>query len=410
MFLCHKANIERINEQHSQFSYHQLHNFISDSPWAHQPILDKLSQTAASTFNQEKDIGLHIDESGWRKKGKYSVGVGKQYCGNLGKTDNCQVAVFAALSQNDYSALVDTRLYLPKSWTDDQARCDKAKIPETERVFKTKLDLALEIITHQREIGVNFTYVSLDAFYGSSIPFTQNLDDMGMEFIGDVRINQKIYLNKPGLVLKEKKGRKGKQPTRLIPDQKPTTVGEYMDSLKEKDYKRFTIRNTAKRKLKVKAHAAKIYLYDQTKHIFVERTLILRKNLNKKASPTIDYAFTNMSIKQITLKQIIKRHAQRYFIEHSFKEAKSTLGMHQFQTRKWQSWYHQVCINMLMVLFMMLQKIKSFKLFPILSANDIKLLVALAFKDFFDKRKTIDMFYERYRKRQIDINYCYVHT
>jgi SRSO17 transposase len=95
-----------------------------------------------------KLTGLILDETGTVMKGDKSVGVGWLYCGNVGKTANSQVAVMACLSNGDFASMVDARLYLPKDWSNDPERCEKAGIPEEERLFKTKLDLAYEIILH----------------------------------------------------------------------------------------------------------------------------------------------------------------------------------------------------------------------------------------------------------------------
>ena len=96
------------------------------------------------------------------KKGDKSVGVGWQYCGNAGKVTNSQVAVFACLSNGDYASKVDARLYLPKDWCDDPSRCQQAGVPETERIFKTKLELTREIIDHQVSNGISFDFIEAD--------------------------------------------------------------------------------------------------------------------------------------------------------------------------------------------------------------------------------------------------------
>jgi FOG: Transposase len=116
--------------------YFGLQHFISDSPWDAQELMDHVSLEVSSNMPNQKLIGLHIDESGNRKKGKHSIGVAPQYCGNVGKIDNSQVAVFAALSQGDFASIIDSKLYLPKSWTDNKARLDKAKVPQEKEHLK----------------------------------------------------------------------------------------------------------------------------------------------------------------------------------------------------------------------------------------------------------------------------------
>src|ERR1035437_1682823 len=130
------------------------------------PILAEAAKDVNALFEGQGHVALIIDESGEEKKGDKSVGVGHQYCGNLGKTCNSQVAVFGALASDNMVSIIDTRLYLPKSWTDDPERCKNAHIPEQEIVFKTKTELALEIIIAQRAMGIRFDWINADGLYG----------------------------------------------------------------------------------------------------------------------------------------------------------------------------------------------------------------------------------------------------
>ena len=108
--------------------------------------------------------GLKIDESGWVKKGDKSVGVGHQYCGNVGKVSNSQVAVFACLNNGHFASKIDARLYLPKDWCNDAERCQEAGIPKEEMAFRSKLELAALIVSHQKEQGIVFDFVTADGY------------------------------------------------------------------------------------------------------------------------------------------------------------------------------------------------------------------------------------------------------
>ena len=123
--------------------------FISDSNWDSRAVIDQVAKDVSQSLPKQTLTGLLIDESGWVRKGDKSVGVGHQYCGNVGKTANSQVAVYGCLSNGKHVSLVDCRLYLPASWTTDSERCKEADIPVEERTFKTKQELAVEIIKRQ---------------------------------------------------------------------------------------------------------------------------------------------------------------------------------------------------------------------------------------------------------------------
>jgi SRSO17 transposase len=136
IYLSPYRNIERISEE-IQEDYFSLQHFISDSQWDYRLLIDKISQKTNQIIPREKLVSLIIDETGMVKKRNHSVGVAKQYCGNVGKIENCQVAVLGCLASGDFSTLVDARLYLPESWTNNPNRCKNVGIPEPEQEFKT---------------------------------------------------------------------------------------------------------------------------------------------------------------------------------------------------------------------------------------------------------------------------------
>ena len=119
-------NIERISEE-SGTDYYQMQHFISESKWDAREVVNQVALEVSTVLPKRKLTGLIIDESGWVKKGDKSVGVGWQYCGNVGKISNSQVAVFACLSNGDFASMIDSRLYLPKDWCDDPERCYEAE-------------------------------------------------------------------------------------------------------------------------------------------------------------------------------------------------------------------------------------------------------------------------------------------
>jgi SRSO17 transposase len=184
ILMSEQSNIERISEEMFA-NYNQMQHFISDSPWDYRPLMDQVALDVSESLPKQKLTGLLIDESGWEKKGRKSVGVAPQYCGGVGKVANSQVAVFGALSNGDFASLVDARLYLPQSWCDDPDRCDEVGIPEDERTFKKKWQIALDIVAHQQSLGVSFDYVGGDGYYGNSIDFAQAIDAMGLIYMLD---------------------------------------------------------------------------------------------------------------------------------------------------------------------------------------------------------------------------------
>ncbi|NJO02511.1 MAG: IS701 family transposase [Bacteroidia bacterium] len=249
------SNLQRLSETGVCNDYYQTQHFISDSSWDAQALMDHVSKEASSNFTTNKLIGLHIDETGVRKKGKQSIGVDRQYCGNIGKIDNSQVAVYAALSQGDFATLIDSKLYLPKSWTSDKQRLEKAKVNLDRREFKTKQELALEIINHQISLKTRFDYIGGDALYGADQKLTDAIDAMAIPFLMDIRENQHVYPEEPQIRVPKQKSNRGRKPKIPKPDIVAISVSEYMKTLKHDDFMLIKVRNTAKGKLKCLYHS-----------------------------------------------------------------------------------------------------------------------------------------------------------
>ncbi len=140
---------------------------------------------------------LLFDESGFAKKGEASAGVARQWNGRLGKVDNCQVGVFAALCRDGMASLIDTRLYLPERWTNDVARCERAAIPEDAQQYQSKTQLALAMLKVAQQRGVRFGYVGIDGGYGKEPAFLRGVDGLGCRFVADVHCDQTLYLEDP---------------------------------------------------------------------------------------------------------------------------------------------------------------------------------------------------------------------
>jgi SRSO17 transposase len=246
-----KKNMERMEERVPNADEQQLQQMLTDSPWEHQAVIDQVALEADQWLGGHPNSCLLIDESGFKKAGKHSVGVARQWCGRLGKVDNCQVGVFAALGRDRRVTLVDERLYLPETWCDDPKRCEQAGIPEAQRVFKTKVALALEMVAHQRRIGVRFSWVGADGFYGNDPAFLRGLDTMGEVFVADVHCNQLIFLEDPKPTVKQKKGKRGRNPTKLEANAPSLRVDQWQAEQPAEAWQRVKVRDSTRGVLEV---------------------------------------------------------------------------------------------------------------------------------------------------------------
>lgn len=405
LVLSDLKNIERISEALNA-DYHKMQHFITESNWDARSVIDQVAKQVDQSLPNRKLTGLLIDESGWVKKGTKSVGVDHQYCGNVGKTSNSQEAVFGCLCNDQYASLVDTRLYLPKSWSEAPVRCEVAGIPREDRDFKTKPELAGEIVRHQLDLGISFDYVGADGLYGNDTAFTRSVNDMGLVYMLDIHRNQKIHLEKPELYIPERKSNKGRTPKKLKASTASVNAEGYVKTLSSKDWEKLNIRDSAKGKLKGLFHFKTVYIWEKTTDTVEKRLLVVSKRKTKEGVE-IKYSFTNAELVQYTKQALAYMQAQRFFIEHSFKEQKQIVGMDHFQTRKWKSWHHQIALNMLVGSFMLKEKLLNQEEIPLLSARDIMDFMVYKFYREMTDELMLEKLKQRHKKRQRDIDYCY---
>jgi len=406
IFMSELSNIERISEE--MFAkYHQMQHFITESPWDYRVLMDQVSLDVSCSLPKRKLTGLIVDESGWEKKGDKSVGVAPQYCGNVGKVSNSQVAVFGALSNGDFASIVDARLYLPESWSDNSFRCEEAGIPEDDRRFKMKWEIAIDMIRHQQALGVSFDYVGGDGYYGNSVELSEAVNSMGYVYMFDIHSNLIIYLEKPEIGVPPSTSKRGRKPCKVKPMAEGIRADRYMSELSETDWLHLEVRNTAKGKLTGDYHFHTVYIWDEENHRMLCRLLVIRRTLTKKGDYEYKYSFTNASPEQYTERGIAYMQAQRFFVEHCIKENKQILGMDKYQTRKWLAWQHQIALNLLLSTFVLKEKLHGFDNLPLLSARDIKRWIIFKLYKQMSEDDMIDQIFERHCRRQTDINIAF---
>jgi len=406
LLLSENRNIEKLSETMNS-NYYQMQHFITESTWSGRDLIDQVAKEVNSLLPKRKLTGLIIDESGWVKKGKKSVGVGHQYCGNVGKLSNSQVAVFAALNNGDFSSMVDARLYLPQDWCLDTERCEQAGIPETERSFKTKLELAYEIVEHQSK-QIDFDFVCADGYYGNDADFARKINELGYLYMLDIHSNQAIYTEPVEFEIPARKSSKGPTPTKLKASKPSISVEKYMHMLIDEDWQELTVRNTTKGKLTGYYHFAKVYIWNKLENQIEQRLLVIRKTISPHKELEIKYSFTNANLDQYTPEVIAYMQAQRFFVEHCIKESKQILGIDQFQTRKWNAWLHQTALNFMVSSFILKEKLRNNEDLPLISARDIKDLIMFQLYKQMSDEQMFERIIHRHIRRQKDINNAYL--
>ncbi len=166
----------------------------------------------------------------------------RQWNGRLGKVDYCQVGVFAALTDGSHSALVDKRLYLPETWTSDAGCCKAARIPEKECQYRSKTQLAWEMIQSAADRGMHFGWVAVDSLYGSAPWLLHAIDDPGKRYVADVRSNQSVHTMEPRPRLPERVGSRGRRPTKPRLDSRPVRIDRLFDREDIRKWRRIRVR------------------------------------------------------------------------------------------------------------------------------------------------------------------------
>ncbi|AKB51467.1 Mobile element protein [Methanosarcina barkeri str. Wiesmoor] len=331
-----------------------LSHFISTSPWRPADLLKSVRTYAIKTIG--KNGVLILDESSIKKSGNSSVGVSHQYCGNLGKKNNCQVGVFLAYFKKQKRMLIDERLYLPQKWINDKARCLKAKIPPEKIKFRTKHELGLEMIDNAIEEGIPFSYVTMDGFYGENPELLTELENRGLTFVADVAVDTLVYIEEPLVGIPEKKGTRGRKPTisKVL-----NTLSTRIDSLSSSidGWKLIKVRKTERGYKKVYFKAIKVWRRQNKLPCEKPLWLLISKDVE---SNDIKYSLCNAS-EDTSLDELAKMQSSRYWIERAFQDAKVYCGMSEYMVRSWNAWHHHMALVMLAMLILLSYKIKFMK-------------------------------------------------
>ena len=229
--------------------HQSLHHLVADAPWSDEAMLQRVrGYVLAAMRKQEAVVAWIVDDTGFPKKGKESVGVARQYCGQLGKSDNCRVAVSLSVSTATFSVPVAYRLYLPESWVGDTARRKKTGVPAAIQ-FQTKPRIALDQIRQAVEQDVPRGVVLADAAYGMDSQFRAGLQALQLEYAVGVQSSVSVW--EPGkqpLPAKPRK-QKGRPPKLLRRDEnhQPVSTKQLAHALPETAWQAISWREGSKR-------------------------------------------------------------------------------------------------------------------------------------------------------------------
>lgn len=367
-----KRNLERMVEAVPDAVWHKQQHFTTYSSWDADGLMARVARDANRLIGGQDDSFLLGDESGFSQKGDKSVGVARQWNGRLGKIDNCQVGVFTALAHRNRVTLIAARLFLPEEWTNDKERCRRAGVPEDRLHHRTKPQLLLELVKKHRADGLQFAWVSVDAFYGNDPAFLRGLDDESETFMADVHCDQCIYWDDPKPYRPRRKSKRGRKPTRLKTRRKSIRVDRWATKQPASAWQTMTLRQTTKGELTVRVLHRLVWLWNGKEERARQWHLIVCEKTAE--TPQRKYSLSNAS-HDTSFKRLAYMQSQRYWVERALQDAKSQAGLAEYQVRQWNGWHHHMAMTMLVQLFLLETKITHTNQCPLLCCADVRWLL-----------------------------------
>lgn len=342
-----------------------MQQLVGQSPWEWSPVWERLGQRM--TKELEPDAAWVIDDTGFPKQGKHSVGVARQYSGSLGKVANCQVAVSLHHVGEMGSTILAWRLYLPESWADDPARRQEVGVPE-EVTFKAKWELALDLIDQVRGWGLPDRIVIADSGYGDTTEFRDALEARQLPYVVGVSPDLGVWTKPPKINIAEYRGRGAPARRYQYGSQRPSAVRDL--ALKAKGWKKVRWREGTKgwlesRFLAVRVQPSHGYVHGQPPH---KEVWLLVQWPEGEPEPT-KYFLGDLPASH-SLRRLVRLAKGRWKIEQDYQQLKEELGLDHYEGRSWAGWHHHVTLVMLAHAFLTLETLRNKKNFWVDPAKD----------------------------------------
>ena len=353
-----RKSIEQIALNVVDGKVRSMQRLISDVVWDEEKILTKYRSMINEDLGDPNGV-LIFDETGFVKKGNDSAGVARQYCGGIGKVENCQVGVFAGYASRYGYCLLDTRLFIPEKWfTDDYAvRRGKCNFPETLK-FKTKPQLAAEMFQElEKQDELPFKFVVADCLYGSSREFIEAIENcVGVTYFVSIPNDTLCWLKQP-ITRKKLYKYKGQMRSKLVVEQtedKPISVKTLAENINDYFWYRRKVSEGTKGPIEYEFTKRQVVLSNdglpsKTVCLVIKRTI--------EDNPTYSYYISNAPV-STRLKTFVWLSGIRWAVEQCFEETKSELGMDQYEVRKLPGWEHHILACMLAHFFLWHLKIR----------------------------------------------------
>jgi SRSO17 transposase len=326
--------------------HQSLLHFVGQSPWSNEKVLAKVGEMVLPAIERHGAIEAWIiDDTGLPKKGQHSVGVARQYCGQLGKQDNCQVAVSLSLANHHASLPVAWRLYLPKEWAADHERRRKTGVPD-EIDFKTKPEIALEQIEAACKAGLPRGVVLMDTGYGCNTNLRTGIDALALTYVAGILPNTTVWTHGAGPLPPKKWSGRGQRPKRLRRDgkHKPISVEELALSLPKRSWRRIEWREGTSEPLSSRFARVRVRVAHRDYALSESRPeeWLLIEWPEGEEMPA-KYWLSTLP-KNISFHKLVDLTKLRWRIERDYQELKQEVGLGHFEGRGWRGFHHHATL------------------------------------------------------------------
>jgi SRSO17 transposase len=323
----------------------RLLHFLRESPWSDRDVRREAGRYVVAVMAEREPVTTWIvDDTGFLKQGKHSPGVQRQYTGSAGKVTNCQIGVSLCIATATEQVPIDMELYLPKSWTEDRERCEGARIPDSV-VFKTKMELAMELIERATDDGIPGEILLTDAAYGRSRGFRDFVRSKDKDYGVAIDAAARVFL------LDES----GRHPDAIAVRQLGVELGE-------RAFRKITWRDGTRPHKKLSSRFA----FRRIKPAFeggpepmLREPVWLTLEWPEGQSAPSKFFITSLR-RRMTKKQIVRTIKERWKTERAYQELKGELGLDHFEGRSYTGWNHHVSVVLCCYAFVVAERVRAF--------------------------------------------------
>lgn len=321
-----------------------LQHFLYGSTWKWKPVVDEMARMVDEHIGCDDGIVV-VDESGVRRWGEKSVGIGRQYLGSVGKVDNGQVGVYLTYGSENGSGFLNARLYIQKDWFDDPDRLREAGVPESV-IFRTKPELAAEMVERANLKGLRARWLTADEGYGKDTRFLDVVDAMGFWYVVEVPVDTEVWTKRPKLIMPKRTGAKGrprKKPRLARKTDRSEPVADVAERLRKKDWQPILVA-TGTKGPRVYEFAFRRVVEKRAGLPARDAWLMVRRSLGQE--PEIKYYLSNSPADE-DRQRLAVVGSERWRVEGAIKEAKGQTGLDESEGRNWNHWHHHTTLSML---------------------------------------------------------------